>query len=64
MKYTTKPQRKTRVFPAIIAAALVIGALVAANVIQDRQIEETWDVSYPIVNAHVSWDQTFYGRKD
>ena len=64
MKYTTKTQRKTRLFPVIIAAALVIGALVAANVIQDRQIEETWDVSYPIANAHVSWNQTFYGRQD
>ena len=35
----------------------VIIALVAADCL--KKDEPDWDVSYPMVNTNVSWDQTF-----
>ena len=60
-KYTTTFQRKTRIF-AVIAVILVTAALIALDgAVLAKEAPENWDVSYPMANAHVSWEQTFFG---
>ena len=59
MKYSTFDRKRK----AIAVASLIILILAAAVVliVEGRNQEPAWDAEYPIVNAHVSWDQTFYG---
>lgn len=58
---TTSFRKKTRVF-AVIALILIAGALMVIDgEALKREKPDNWDVSFPMVNAHISFDQTFYG---
>ena len=46
---------------ALAALAALILAAAAILVYEARQVKPAWDESYPIVNANISWDQTYYG---
>jgi len=49
---------KRRVLSLIALAAVILTAAVALAL--DAQNEKpAWDVSYPIVNTNVSWQETF-----
>ena len=47
---------------AILAVFVVWAVLTLCGVFE----KPTWepDVSYPMANANISWDQTFYGWSD
>ena len=44
-------------------AILVILSMIAAFAVFEsrREPKPAWDTEFPIANAQVSWDQTFYG---
>ena len=62
-------QRECRIFAFVMLAVLVIimifGILSVCELIESKNVPE-WkpSVSYPMANAHISWDQTFYGNGD
>ena len=60
-EYSTKTVGKSRII-ALIALMVVMAALIIADgVVMARETPANWDVSHPMVNAHVSWEQTYYG---
>ena len=64
MKYTTR-NNKTAIVRAIIlflVAFLIVFGI--ALMLEDAEAKlDAWEpnVSYPMANAHISWDQTYYG---
>ena len=54
-----KPERKGQIiFIIMILLAIIIG--LSWNVIEAEVQPQTWQTSYPMVNAHISWKQTYY----
>lgn len=49
-------RRTFRIFICVIAAVLAV--LIGANAAVGN--EKTWDVSYQMANAKISWLQTYY----
>ena len=62
MKYSTKKNRSTRARTILIMvlAALTIAHAVTVLAAAERRIRWEPDVEYPMANAHISWEQTFY----
>lgn len=59
MKYSTF-DRKRKVIAAVSLIILIM-AVAAVLIFEARNTKPAWDDSYPIVNANISWDQTYYG---
>ena len=60
-KYSISCRKKERSKTAILFLILMI--LAALTVIEfTREEKPAYDSVCPIANAHVSWNQTFYGR--
>ena len=59
-KYIKKEQKGQIIFIVCIILAIIIG--LAWNYI-DSEPEFKWEPtkSYPMANAHISWEQTFHG---
>ena len=54
-----KPERKGQIiFIVMILLAIIIG--LAWNMIEAEGQQQTWQTSYPMANAHISWKQTYY----
>ena len=54
-----KPERKGQmIFIIMIILAIIIG--IAWNMIEAEEQPQTWQTSYPMANAHISWEQTHY----
>lgn len=54
-----KPERKGQIiFIVMILLAIIIG--LAWNMIEAEGQQQTWQTSYPMANAHISWEQTYY----
>ena len=54
-----KPERKGQIiFIIMILLAIIIG--LAWNMIEAEGQQQTWQTSYPMANAHISWEQTYY----
>ena len=63
MKYNTREMKKTRA-RAILLCALAVLTIIHGVIVLERADARTgWepDVVYPMTNAHISWEQTFYG---
>lgn len=62
MKYSTKKNRSTRARTILIMvlAALTIAHAVTVLATAERRTRWEPDVVYPMANAHISWEQTFY----
>ena len=45
--------------PMMMALALLAGMIVLNVTVKEPELEP--DAVYPMANAHVSWEQTFYG---
>lgn len=61
IKYITSCRKKERSKTAILFLVLMI--LAALTVFEfTREEKPAYDSVCPIANAHVSWNQTFYGR--
>ena len=62
-KHYIKREKESKVFTVI--ACLLVLALIVLVVLQFCGIgtDPMWepDVSYPLVNTHVSWEQSFHG---
>ena len=58
MKYNTKKHRITRI--ALILTAAVILAGIGWAVAEAKRPEWEPDCEYPMANARISWEQTFY----
>lgn len=59
MKYSTV-SRKRKVLAAVSLILLILAAA-AVLIVEARNVKPAWDESYPIVNANISWFQTYYG---
>ena len=54
-----KPERKGQIiFIVMILLAIIIG--LAWNMIEAEGQQQTWQTSYPMASAHISWEQTYY----
>lgn len=62
MKYNTQKNRSTRARAILIMvlAALTIAHAVTVLAAAERRTRWKPDVVYPMANAHISWEQTFY----
>ena len=55
-----KPERKGQIiFIVCILLAIVIGLV--WNELEANNQPQTWQTSYPMANAHISWEQTYHG---
>ena len=55
-----KPERKGQIiFIVCILLAIVIGLV--WNALEANNQPQTWQTSYPMANAHISWEQTYHG---
>ena len=54
-----KPERKGQIiFIVFIALAIAIGLI--WNAMEEANREPAWQTSYPMANAHISWEQTHH----
>ena len=63
MKYSTKKNRSTRARAILICVLAVITIIHGVMVLEQAEAKRVrWepDVVYPMANAHISWEQTYY----
>ena len=59
-KYIKKERQGSIIFIVVIILAVIIG--LAWNYIESGEAEGLKpDADYPMVNAHITWEQTFHG---
>ena len=54
----TKEGKGQIIFVAVIILAVVIGLL--WNTLEQNEVQTKPDVSYPMTNVNISWEQTFH----
>ena len=54
----TKEQKGQIIFIVLILLAVAIGLL--WNTLEQTEVQKKPDVSYPMANANISWEQTFH----
>lgn len=59
-KYIKNERKGQIIFIVMIILAIAAGLI--WNAIEDSNVQ-TWEPegAYPMVNAHISWEQTYYG---
>ena len=63
MKYSTKKNRSTRaraILIMVLAALTIIHGVMVLEKAEARRTRWEPDVEYPMANAHIGWEQTFY----
>lgn len=62
MKYSTKKNRSTRARAILIMVLAALTVAHAVTVLAAAERRNRWepDCEYPMANAHISWEQTFY----
>ena len=63
MDYNTKRHTQTRgrtILLVILAALTIANAAILLNKAEERRNRWEPDVEYPMANAHISWEQTYY----
>ena len=58
-KYIKKETKGQIIFVIMIILAIVIGLV--WNAVEESNKPPTWQMSYPMANAHISWEQTYHG---
>ena len=63
MNYTTKKNTNTRARAILLCVLAVITIIHGVMVLEKADRRSAWepDCEYPMANAHISWEQTFYG---
>lgn len=59
-KYITSSGKKEHIKTAIVILVLFAEVALGAWEITRYREPTGWDISYPMINANVSWSQTFY----
>ena len=52
---------KKSVFSKVLLAILIALIAFAVYAFSTARAKNDWDVEFPLANAHISWQQTFYG---
>ena len=62
MNYNTKTSAKTRAKAILIVAMMVLTIIHGVTVLEKAAARVRWepDCEFPMANAHISWEQTFY----
>ena len=62
MKYSTKKNRSTRARAILLCVLATVTIIHGVMVMAAAERRTRWepDVEYPMANAHISWEQTFY----
>ena len=58
-KYIKKETKGQIIFVIMIILAIVIGLV--WNAVEESNQPQTWQTSYPMANANISWEQSFHG---
>ena len=63
MKYSTRKKNNARTRALLLCALAVLTIIHGVMVLENADARTRWepDVEYPMANAHISWEQTFYG---
>ena len=61
-------KKECRIFALVMMIIIILimaaGVMDACGVFVNKESSWKPTVSYPMANAHISWDQTFYGNGD
>ena len=58
-KYIKKETKGQIICVIMIILAIVIGLV--WNALEASNQPQAWQTSYPMANAHISWEQTYHG---
>ena len=66
MKYSTKKNRSTRARAILLCVLATVTIIHGVMVLEKADARNRWepDCEFPMANANISWDQTFYGWSD
>ena len=62
MKYSTKKNRSTRARAILLCVLATVTIIHGVMVLEKADARNRWepDCEYPMANANISWEQTFY----